>query len=86
MSMRLSLHKLHVLAGGFDTCKPCHWRFFAGVPGPECARLPLNSGVARERSLAPMYYRNAAAAIVVYDVTKAVSRDWYTQHGLADEL
>jgi GTPase SAR1 family protein len=24
-------------------------------------------------SLAPMYYRNAAAAVVVYDITKAVS-------------
>ncbi|CAG8759629.1 563_t:CDS:2 [Gigaspora margarita] len=31
------------------------------------------SGHQRFHSLAPMYYRNAQAAIVVYDVTKAVS-------------
>lgn len=30
------------------------------------------SGQERYRSLAPMYYRGAAAAIVVYDITKKV--------------
>ena len=29
--------------------------------------------IERFHSLAPMYYRNAAAAVVVYDITKAVS-------------
>lgn len=31
------------------------------------------AGQERYRSLAPMYYRGAAAAIVVYDITKKVS-------------
>lgn len=31
------------------------------------------AGQERFRSLSPMYYRNAQAAVVVYDVTKAVS-------------
>jgi small GTP-binding protein len=30
------------------------------------------AGQERYRSLAPMYYRGAAAAIVVYDITKKV--------------
>ncbi|GAA95133.1 uncharacterized protein L969DRAFT_628261 [Mixia osmundae IAM 14324] len=33
------------------------------------------AGQERFHSLAPMYYRNAAAAVVVYDVTSAVSLD-----------
>lgn len=32
------------------------------------------AGQERFRSLSPMYYRNAQAAVVVYDVTKAVRR------------
>jgi small GTP-binding protein len=31
------------------------------------------AGQERFHSLAPMYYRNAQAAIVMYDITKAVS-------------
>jgi Ras-related protein Rab-5C len=31
------------------------------------------AGQERYHSLAPMYYRGAAAAIVVYDITNAVS-------------
>ena len=31
------------------------------------------AGQERFRSLSPMYYRNAQAAVVVYDVTKSVS-------------
>lgn len=37
------------------------------------------AGQERFHSLAPMYYRNAQAAIIVYDVTKAVchhDRHW----------
>ena len=33
--------------------------------------------IERFHSLAPMYYRNAAAAVVVYDITKAVSANTY---------
>jgi Ras-related protein Rab-5C len=33
------------------------------------------AGQERFRSLSPMYYRNAQSAVVVYDVTKAVSID-----------
>jgi Ras-related protein Rab-5C/Rab family protein len=32
------------------------------------------AGQERFHSLAPMYYRNAQAAIVVYDITKSVSK------------
>ncbi|KAF0515747.1 ras-domain-containing protein [Gigaspora margarita] len=35
----------------------------------------VTSGQERFNSLAPMYYRNALAVIVVYDVTKAVTLD-----------
>lgn len=41
------------------------------------------AGQAKFRSMAPMYYRNAAAAIVCYDVTSAqsyrVMKDWLTE-------
>lgn len=33
------------------------------------------AGQERFHSLAPMYYRNAQAAVVVYDITKATSLD-----------
>ena len=33
-----------------------------------------DTGQERYRSLAPMYYRGAAAAIVVYDITKKVGQ------------
>ena len=36
------------------------------------------AGQERFRSLSPMYYRNAQAAVVVYDVTKAVSLELLT--------
>jgi len=39
------------------------------------------AGQERYHSLAPMYYRGAAAAIVVYDITNAVST---TQTDLAE--
>jgi Ras-related protein Rab-5C/Rab family protein len=32
------------------------------------------AGQERFHSLAPMYYRNAQAAIVMYDITKSVSK------------
>lgn len=41
------------------------------------------AGQERFHSLAPMYYRNAQAAIIVYDVTKAVCR--YLTHRDDDE-
>ena len=34
-----------------------------------CELIQLSSSIERYRSLAPMYYRGAAAAIVVYDIT-----------------
>jgi small GTP-binding protein len=34
------------------------------------------AGQERYHSLAPMYYRGAAAAIVVYDITSPVNRIW----------
>ena len=33
------------------------------------------AGQEKYHSLAPMYYRGASAAIVVYDITRAVRRD-----------
>ena len=39
------------------------------------------AGQERFHSLAPMYYRNAQAAVVVYDVTKAVS---FCHNNIAD--
>lgn len=38
------------------------------------------AGQERFRSLSPMYYRNAQAAVVVYDVTKSVSRVFESQY------
>lgn len=35
------------------------------------------AGQERYHSLAPMYYRGAQAAIVVYDITNTVSYAWY---------
>jgi small GTP-binding protein len=40
------------------------------------------AGQERFRSLSPMYYRNAQAAVVVYDVTKSVSRVFESQYDL----
>ena len=41
------------------------------------------AGQERYHSLAPMYYRGAQAAIVVYDITNEVSRDaWYNETSL----
>ena len=34
------------------------------------------AGQERYHSLAPMYYRGAAAAIIVYDITNQVSKFW----------
>ena len=36
------------------------------------------AGQERYHSLAPMYYRGAAAAIIVYDITNQVSSRWLT--------
>lgn len=36
------------------------------------------AGQERYHSLAPMYYRGAAAAIIVYDITNQVSSLWQT--------
>ena len=40
------------------------------------------SGQEKYHSLAPMYYRGAAAAIIVYDITRAVSvnKFWVTEY------
>lgn len=39
------------------------------------------AGQERFHSLAPMYYRNAQASAVVYDITKAVRGDVLASHG-----
>lgn len=43
------------------------------LPRPSIADHRDTAGQERFHSLAPMYYRNAAAAVVVYDITKAAS-------------
>jgi Ras-related protein Rab-5C len=43
------------------------------------------AGQERYKSLAPMYYRNANCAVVVYDITQAVSIS-STWVGLAGQL
>lgn len=42
-------------------------------PSENADALRDTAGQERFHSLAPMYYRNAAAAVVVYDITKAAS-------------
>lgn len=41
------------------------------------------AGQERYHSLAPMYYRGAAAAVVVYDINNAVSKSKIIQSDLA---
>lgn len=41
------------------------------------------AGQERYHSLAPMYYRGAAAAIIVYDITNPVSRVHFISHLLS---
>ena len=43
-------------------------------PAPRRPQIWDTAGQEKYHSLAPMYYRGAAAAIVVYDITRAVRR------------
>lgn len=40
------------------------------------------AGQERFNSIAPMYYRGAKAAIVVYDITKSVSKNYCNNYKL----
>ena len=53
------------------------------LPPPPSLSLSLSLSLFQYRSLLPMYYRNAAAAIVVYDITSEatfdVLQEWITE-------
>jgi GTPase SAR1 family protein len=52
----------------FGTLQVCHISGFVALKTP----VPGAIGQEKYHSLAPMYYRGAAAAIIVYDITRAV--------------
>lgn len=60
------------------------------APSVRLASLQDTAGQERYRSLAPMYYRGAAAAVVVFDVTNRDTfegaQSWVSQWGLAWQL